>query len=355
MKNVNLADLVRPNIRALEPYSCARSEFKGEAQIFLDANESPYGVYNRYPDPLQEQVKEKIAKIKGVRPSQIMLGNGSDEPIDLIYRIFCRPGVDNVVAMCPTYGMYKVAADINDVEYREAMLVEETFALLPERMLALADENTKAMWVCSPNNPTGNLIAPEAIETLLDNFGGILVIDEAYIDFSSKPSWLKRLDEFPRLIVLQTFSKAWGLAGVRCGMAFASEEIISIFNKVKYPYNISVLTQKAVSDALDDPWNSVGHAGFLVQERKRLEECLSNLPIVEHVYPSDANFLLVKVKDTDATYAALLGKGMVTRNRNKVKLCHGCLRITVGNDNENDAIICDLLALGPEDHFWVGL
>lgn len=346
MQTVNLKDLVRPNIWALEPYSCARSEFKGEARFFLDANENPFGEYNRYPDPLQVALKEKIAKIKGVRTSQIMLGNGSDEPIDLIYRIFCRPGVDNVVAMCPTYGMYKVAADTNDVEYREAMLEEETFALLPEKMLALADQNTKVMWVCSPNNPTGNLISPEAIETLLNGFGGILVVDEAYIDFADSPSWLKRLDEFPRLIVLQTFSKAWGLAGLRCGMAFASEEIIAIFNKVKYPYNINMLTQKAVSEALDNARLVDGRARYLVGERKRVAECLTMfIDCVEHVYPSDANFLLVKMTNADAAYAHLLERGVVTRNRNRVKLCGNCLRITIGDDNENDVLIAGLVAV----------
>lgn len=346
MPNVNLKDLVRPNIWALEPYSCARNEFKGEAQFFLDANENPFGVYNRYPDPLQTGLKERIAQIKGVRPAQIMLGNGSDEPIDLVYRIFCRPGVDNVVAMSPTYGMYKVAADTNDVEYREATLEEGSFALLPEKMLALADANTKVMWVCSPNNPTGNLIAPEAIQTLLEGFGGILVVDEAYIDFAGSPSWLKRLDEFPRLIVLQTFSKAWGLAGLRCGMAFASEEVIGIFNKVKYPYNINMLTQKAVSEALDQAWQVEGRAAYLVSERKRVAECLTRIDCVEHIYPSDANFLLVKVKDADATYASLLEDGIVTRNRNRVALCGGCLRITIGSDNENDAMLAGLIGMG---------
>ena len=342
MKQFDLTALVRPNIMRLEPYSCARSEFKGEARVFLDANENPYGEpYNRYPDPLQTEVKAKIATIKGVRPTQIMLGNGSDEPIDLIYRIFCRPGVDNVVAIEPSYGMYRVAADTNDIEYRTALL-SENYQLSADALLAKADANTKVAWLCSPNNPTGNILNRDEVRKVIENFGGIVVVDEAYIDFASEGSWLSELDRYPQLIVLQTFSKAWGLAGVRCGMAFASEDIIAIFNKVKYPYNINILTQQKVSQALDDVARKDREVSILLAERAKLIAEFSKLPMVRHIYPTDANFILVKVDDATATYNALLTKGIVTRNRNKVTLCAGCLRITVGTPEENEELILQL-------------
>ncbi len=342
MKPFDLTSLVRPNIMRLEPYSCARSEFKGDARIFLDANENPYGEpYNRYPDPLQTEVKDKIAALKGVRPEQIMLGNGSDEPIDLIYRIFCRPGVDNVVAIEPSYGMYRVAADTNDVEYRTALLSED-FQLSADALLAKTDEKTKVVWLCSPNNPTGNILNRDEVRKVLENFGGIVVVDEAYIDFASEGSWLSELDKYPQLIVLQTFSKAWGLAGVRCGMAFASEDIIAIFNKVKYPYNINILTQQKVSQALDDVAHKEREVNILLSERAKLIKEFGKLPMVRHIYPSDANFILVKVDDATATYNALLAKGIVTRNRNKVTLCGGCIRITVGTPEENEELLRQL-------------
>lgn len=329
----------------LEPYSCARSEFKGEARVFLDANENPFGApFNRYPDPLQISVKEKIAKLKGVRPTQIMLGNGSDEPIDLIYRIFCRPGVDNVVSIEPSYGMYRVAADTNDVEFRTALLTED-FQLDAESLLGKTDQNTKVAWLCSPNNPTGNLLNETEIRKVIDGFDGIVVIDEAYIDFASCGSWLTELDNHPRLIVLQTFSKAWGLAGVRCGMAFANEEIIDIFNKVKYPYNINILTQQKVSEALDNAKRKDDEVATILSERKRLMSEFSQMGIVKHIYPTDANFILIKVADATATYEALLASGIVTRNRNKVSLCAGCLRITVGTPAENTELIEKLKTL----------
>ncbi len=341
----DLSQLVRPNIMRLEPYSCARSEFKGEARVFLDANENPFGApFNRYPDPLQISVKEKIAKLKGIRPTQIMLGNGSDEPIDLIYRIFCRPGIDNVVSIEPSYGMYRVAADTNDVEFRTALLTED-FQLDAESLLGKTDQNTKVVWLCSPNNPTGNLLNETEIRKVIDGFDGIVVIDEAYIDFASCGSWLTELDNHPRLIVLQTFSKAWGLAGVRCGMAFANEEIIDIFNKVKYPYNINILTQQKVSEALDNAKRKDDEVATILSERKRLMSEFSQMGIVKHIYPTDANFILIKVAEATATYEALLASGIVTRNRNKVSLCAGCLRITVGTPAENTELIEKLKTL----------
>lgn len=339
-----LKDLLRPNIASLEPYSCARSEFKGEARVFLDANENPYGDYNRYPDPLQVEIKEKLAKIKGVRPSQIMLGNGSDEPIDLIYRIFCRPGVDNAVAIEPTYGMYHVQANINDVEYRPVTL-DEGYTLNADKVLAATDSNTKVVWLCSPNNPSGNLLAEAEILKIIDGFGGMVVVDEAYIDFAETKGWIGELDKHPRLIVLQTFSKAWGLAGLRCGIAYASEEVIGYFNKVKYPYNVNMLTQKAVSEALDNYEGMSERLSILMSERTRLIESLRSLPIVRHIYPTDANFVLVKFDDANAVYNGLLGDGIVTRNRNKVTLCQGCVRITVGTPKENDELISKLKTL----------
>ncbi len=344
MNNSELKDLVRPNIMRMAPYSCARSEFKGDARVFLDANENPYGVYNRYPDPLQVAIKEKIAALKGVRPGQIMLGNGSDEPIDLIYRIFCRPGVDNVVAIEPSYGMYRVAADTNDVEYRTAMLSAD-FGFDADALLSEADSNTKVAWLCSPNNPTGNSLPEAQVRKVLEEFGGIVVIDEAYIDFASQPGWLQELDSHPRLIVLQTFSKAWGLAGVRCGMAFASEEAISIFNKVKYPYNVNTLTQEEVGRALDRADDVRRRVNEILAERDRVVKGLESLKIIRHVYPTDANFVLVRVDDADAAYRALLADGIVTRNRNRVSLCAGCIRITIGTPAENDELLSKLKAL----------
>lgn len=341
----DLSQLVRPNIMRLEPYSCARSEFKGEARVFLDANENPFGEpFNRYPDPLQTHVKEQIARLKSVRPTQIMLGNGSDEPIDLIYRIFCRPGIDNVVAIEPSYGMYRVAADTNDVEYRTAFLTED-FQLDAEGILGKTDQNTKVVWLCSPNNPTGNLLKETEIRKVIDGFDGIVVIDEAYIDFAEGGSWLRELDKNPHLIVLQTFSKAWGLAGVRCGMAFANEAIIDIFNKVKYPYNINILTQQKVSEALDNAKRKEDEVATILSERGRLISEFEQMKLVKRVYPTDANFILIKVDDATATYEALLASGIVTRNRNKVSLCSGCLRITVGTPAENTELIEKLKSL----------
>lgn len=337
-----LKDLVRKNIWELKPYSCARDEFKGEASVYLDANENPYGApYNRYPDPRQIALKEKISKIKGVPADQIMLGNGSDEPIDLIYRIFCEPGVDNVVAIEPTYGMYGVCADVNNVEYRPIKL-DDKFDINGRETITAVDEHTKVMWFCSPNNPTGNLLTRNKLAFMCYNFPGIVVIDEAYADFSSQESWLKTLNQFPNLIVLQTFSKAWGMASVRCGMAFASKQIIELFNKVKYPYNINLLTQQFVSERLDHEDEMKQQVQQILAERSRMAEELQKLDCVETVYPSEANFLLVKVDDAELRYDQLMMSGVIVRNRNKVQLCEGCLRITIGTPEENKELLYNL-------------
>lgn len=337
-----LKDLVRKNIWELKPYSCARDEFKGEASVYLDANENPYGApYNRYPDPRQIALKEKISKIKGVPANQIMLGNGSDEPIDLIYRIFCEPGVDNVVAIEPTYGMYGVCADVNNVEYR-AIKLDDKFDINGRETITAVDEHTKVMWFCSPNNPTGNLLTRNKLAFMCYNFPGIVVIDEAYADFSSQESWLKTLNQFPNLIVLQTFSKAWGMASVRCGMAFASKQIIELFNKVKYPYNINLLTQQFVSERLDHEDEMKQQVQQILAERSRMAEELQKLDCVETVYPSEANFLLVKVDDAELRYDQLMMSGVIVRNRNKVQLCEGCLRITIGTPEENKELLYNL-------------
>ncbi|MDR2622004.1 MAG: histidinol-phosphate transaminase [Dysgonamonadaceae bacterium] len=339
---MNLKFLVRKNIYHLKPYSCARDEFQGIASVHLDANESPYNQeFNRYPDPLQHTLKEKIAEIKKVRPSQIMAGNGSDEAIDLVFRIFCEPETDNVVAMEPTYGMYKVAADINNVEYRPVLL-EENFRLNASKLLAATDIHTKVIFLCSPNNPSGNLMNREEMQAIVQNFNGIVVIDEAYIDFSTEPTWLKDLDKYKNLIVLHTFSKAWGLASLRCGLAFASEEIIALFNKVKYPYNVNSLTLNKVLDELNYGNRKNAWIEMILKAREPLAEALKTIPIIEKIYHSDANFLLIKVRDADKTYRFLTEKGIIVRNRNKIPLCDNCLRITVGTPDENSALISAL-------------
>lgn len=333
---MDLTKVIRPNILALAPYSCARDEFKGEASVYVDANESPYnnGV-NRYPEPLQPEVKALLAPLKGVRTTQIFLGNGSDEAIDLVYRIFCRPAVDNVVAISPSYGMYQVCADVNDVEYRAVPLTDD-FQLNKEALVAKKDENTKVLWVCSPNNPTGNAFALADIEWLLNAFSEqIVVIDEAYIDFSSQPSLLTVLDKYDNLIVLQTLSKAWGQAAIRCGIAYASEAIIAYFNNVKYPYNVNLLTQQQAVKVLSNPEKQRRQVEEILSQRVVLQELLESLPCVKQIYPSDANFLLVKVTDANAIYLYLQQKGIIVRNRNKVQLCGNCLRITVGTPEEN--------------------
>ena len=338
--NFELQKFVRPNIWALEPYSCARDEFKGmDAHVFLDANENPYNdPINRYPDPLQEKLKERLAPLKGVRPSQIFLGNGSDEAIDLVYRIFCNPGKDNVVAIAPTYGMYRVCADINDVEYRGVPLTED-WQLDTKALLKACDARTKVIWLCSPNNPTGNDFPREAIHEVLTGFLGIVVVDEAYCDFSAQVPFRSLLDNYPNLIVLNTFSKAWASAAIRLGMAFASEEIISLFNKVKYPYNVNLLTQEKALALLSDLGTIDAWLAQIRREREHVLPALAELPIVLKVFPTDANFVLVRVTDANRIYRYLIEKGIVVRNRTRVQLCKDCLRITIGTRQENNELL----------------
>ena len=336
-----IKDLTRPNIWSLAPYSSARNEYSGHvAHVFLDANENPFnGPYNRYPDPLQEELKERISSIKNVPAENIFLGNGSDEAIDLVYRCFCEPKKDNVVAICPTYGMYEVCADINDVEYRKVLL-DEDYQIKAEKLLAACDANTKAIWICSPNNPTGNNINNEEIEKVIEQFDGIVVVDEAYIDFSNQKSFKRYVsNDNYNVIVLQTMSKAWGSAAIRLGMAFAKEDIIGIFNKVKYPYNVNALTQEQAMKRLNDPQAVSQWVSILLQERGRMVEAFAELPICEKVYPTDANFFLAKVEDAQGTYDYLVEKGIIVRNRTRITLCNNCLRVTIGTREENNELL----------------
>ena len=335
-----MQELVRKNIRALQPYSCARDEFRGrEAHVFVDANESPFNTgYNRYPDPLQEEIKSLLAPIKNVHPDEIFLGNGSDEAIDLVYRVFCEPRVDNVVAMAPSYGMYEVCANINDVEYRKVLL-DENFRLHADAMLSAVDDHTKVMWICSPNNPTGNDMDRKEVKRLLDEFPGILVVDEAYIDFSSLRSLRELVRLYPRLIVLNTFSKAWASASVRLGIAFAQSEIIALFNKVKYPYNINLLTQQYALELLRNGEKVQRWTNDVKREREIVVPALKEVRCVVKVYPTDANFVLVKVTDAVRIYNYLVDRGIVVRNRNNVQLCGNCLRITIGSKEENNEVL----------------
>ena len=332
---------VRPNIAALKPYSTARDEYKGTIGIYLDANENPFeNGYNRYPSTtLKAQVRGTIAQKKGVDPARLFLGNGSDEAIDLLFRIFCRPGVDNVISIAPTYGMYSVCAAINDIEYREVML-DDNFALPVDKLLAAADAQSKLLFVCSPNNPTANAYSREQLITLVQQFPGIVVVDEAYIDFSSVPSMVELIDEYPNLIVLQTLSKAYGLAGLRMGLAFAHERIISIFEQVKYPYNIGADTLALAQRLLATDITS--QVQTLIAERERVAAALSTLPYVEKVYPSDANFLLVKVEHSRELYEYLIARELIVRDRSRTPGCEGTLRITIGTPEENDRLLAEL-------------
>ena len=336
----SLKELTRPNVWALRPYSSARDEYSGvEASVFLDANENPYNTpNNRYPDPLQRELKALIAPLKGVKEENIFLGNGSDEAIDLIFRAFCRPGIDNVVAIDPTYGMYQVCAEVNDVEYRK-MLLDVYYQFKASSLLSAIDENTKAMFICSPNNPTGNSLCRKEIESLLKKFDGLVVVDEAYIDFSSSESLLKDLEQYPNLIVLQTFSKAWGCAAIRLGMAFASPEIIAIFNKIKYPYNVNRLTQEEAIKVLHKPEQIKEWVNVLLEERARVMDEFVKLPCCVRVFPTDANFFLAKVYEATQIYDYLVSEGIIVRNRTNVALCNDCLRITIGTKEENDALL----------------
>ena len=334
-----LQELVRPNIWALSPYSSARDEYSGhDAHVFLDANENPYnGPLNRYPDPLQRELKALISKNKEVPESHIFLGNGSDEAIDLVYRCFTRPGIDNVVAIEPTYGMYRVCADINDVEYRPVLL-DNHFQMSAAKML----EATKVIWICSPNNPSGNLIDPDEVEMVIEGFEGIVVVDEAYSDFAPGKPFRTKLRHYPNLIVLNTMSKAWGCAAIRLGMAFASAEIIGLFNKVKYPYNVNALTQERALEMMQSPYEVEKWVKLLLQERIRVMESFSILPICQKVYPTDANFFLARMTDAPAIYDYLMREGIIVRNRSRVTLCDNCLRVTIGTKTENSQLLAAL-------------
>lgn len=339
----NLDNLIRANIKTLKPYSSARDEFSGEAKVFLDANENSLGSpltkwYNRYPDPHQQAVKLQLSKIKGIAPEHIFLGNGSDECIDILFRCFCEPGKDNIIICPPTYGMYEVSANINDVEIRKAPLLPD-FQLDLVHLENLIDANTKIIWLCSPNNPTGNSLNRTDIEMVLNNFNGIVVVDEAYINFAQQKSFVQELVEYPNLVVLQTLSKAWGLAGLRLGMAFASQSIIELMNKVKPPYNINQATQELVLKALEEVGQVNDMIKILVDMRGALAEVFESMPTVEKVYPSDANFILVKIKDARKIYDFLLTKGIVLRDRSNVALCEDCLRITIGSEKENTVLV----------------
>jgi len=338
-KAVDILALVRKNILSLKPYSSARDEFTGEAEIFLDANENPYpSPYNRYPDPLQRKLKEKIATIKHVDPSQIFLGNGSDEAIDLLIRAFCEPNRDSILITDPTYGMYSVCAGINAVNVRQLLLTRD-FDLDINAFSGAYDDKTKIIFLCSPNNPTGNLLNRDKIVEVLLNFPGLVVIDEAYIDFAKTQSFIQELDQFPNLVVLQTFSKAWGLAGLRLGMCFGPEPLISVLNKIKYPYNVNIATQEIALSALDHEQKKDSWVKDILIERAKLIKDLQSLSTVECIFPSDSNFVLVRVKDAPGSYRYLTEHGIIVRDRSRVSLCNNCLRITVGTPDENKSLI----------------
>lgn len=339
---MNITELIRPNIKNLAAYSSARSEFKGKADVFLDANENPFDTgMNRYPDPLQWAVKEHISQLKSVPIENIFLGNGSDEVIDLLIRIFCEPREDEILLLPPTYGMYKVSADIADVAQREVSLTKNFQPDVPA-ILAKANKNSKLLFVCSPNNPTGNNMEEGKIHELCAKFSGIVVVDEAYIDFSSQESFSQQLDQYPNLVVMQTFSKAWGMAGIRLGMAFARKEIIDLLNKVKPPYNVNQLTQKVALEALQQYDEQQKMVSEILTERKQLEKMLKELSFIREVLPSDANFILIRVADPNGLYQYLVEEGIIVRNRSKVHLCEGGIRITVGLPAENEKLLAAL-------------
>lgn len=336
----SLESLLRPNIKALTPYSSARDDFKGVAEVYLDANENPLAEpFNRYPDPYQLKLKAMVGDIKGIAPQHIFLGNGSDEPIDLLFRAFCDPGIDNVVSIDPTYGMYQVSAEINNVAIKKVALTAD-FQIDVEGVLNAVDGKTKMIWLCSPNNPTGNCLKREDILKLINTFSGIVVVDEAYIDFAPNQSFLGELDKYPNLVILQTFSKAWGMAGLRLGMAFASTPIIDILTRIKYPYNLSILTQQTVLDLLvknrneKDKWVKI-----LLKERDLLINQLSEITQIIKIYPSDSNFVLVKMDKAREVYNYLCDNRIIVRDRSKVRLCDNTLRITVGTNEENRRVV----------------
>ncbi len=338
-----LDQLVRKNIWDLAPYSSARDEYSGkEAHVFLDANENPYNEpYNRYPDPLQRDLKKQLSRVKGVPEDMIFLGNGSDEAIDLAYRVFCEPGRDNVVAIAPSYGMYQVCADINNIDYR-TVLLDEHFDITADRILAACDDHTKIIWLCSPNNPSGNSLNRDEMLRVVSEFQGIVVVDEAYIDFARQLSLRPELPKHPNLIIMQTLSKAWGSAGIRLGMAFAASEIIAIYNKVKYPYNVNMLTQEQAMKIVSDPFTVDKWVKTLLSERSRLIQAFMELPVCEHIFPTDANFFLARVTNAQKIYDYLVDSGIIVRNRSRVQLCANCLRITIGTRTENTELIAAL-------------
>lgn len=336
---MELNKLLRKNIQTLKPYSSARDEYTGEAMVFLDANENPFNEpYNRYPDPLQKELKERIAALKEIEAQHIFLGNGSDEPIDLLIRAFCEPGIDNIITLNPTYGMYQVAADINNVEVKQISL-NETFDLDNDLVLDAIDNNTKIIFLCSPNNPTGNSLDPEKMISLISQFKGLVVIDEAYIDFAPGKSLLPRLAEFPNVVILQTFSKAWGMAGIRLGMAFASTAIIDVLNKIKYPYNLNILTQQKALELIQNIDEMKRWVKLIIAERIKMADLLKDYPFVVKIYPSDANFLLVKMFDAKGIYDYLVERGIIVRDRSKIHLCEDSLRITMGTSEEDNLLL----------------
>jgi len=349
----SIEKLLRPHILGIKPYSSARDEYSGKEGVFLDANENPYGsltgeAFNRYPDPYQLEIKEKLSFIKGVRPTQIFLGNGSDEAIDLLMRAFCIPGKDNIILLPPTYGMYEVSASINDIETKKINLTQD-YQLRPKVILAAVDYHTKIIFICSPNNPSGNKMKRQDIRAILEGFEGLVVVDEAYIDFSDEPSFTNELLEFPNLLVMQTFSKAWGMANLRIGMAFASEEIIRILNLIKPPYNISGLTQQKVLESLEQAFKIQDVVQRVLKEKDRLSKALEKLPFVSHIYPSNANFILVKMTGAKKIYDHLINDLIIVRDRSKVVLCEDCLRISVGTNEENNVLIKELEKYVSED------
>lgn len=349
MKIFDINKIVRPNVLKMEPYSSARDEFEGSANIFLDANENSLGSlagegYNRYPDPRQTPLRVKVAELKGVKPEQVFFGNGSDEPIDLLYRAFCQPNIDRVILLPPTYGMYKVQANINETPIDEVLLTSD-FQLDTDAILKAVKPESKIIFICSPNNPSGNLMKQQDVIKIIENFNGLVAVDEAYIDFANSVSFTTLIEKYPNLIVLQTFSKAWGLAALRLGMAFAQKPIIDILCKIKYPYNINILTQNAVYEALTKVKEKDAMVNEILEGRKWLEKELPKITKVQKVYSSDANFILVKIDKAAEVYKILVDKGIVVRNRSNVKLCDDCLRITVGTEKENKELISTLTKL----------
>jgi histidinol-phosphate aminotransferase len=336
---MELFKLLRKNIQTLKPYSSARDEYTGEAMVYLDANENPFNEpFNRYPDPLQKELKKKISKLKNISEEHIFLGNGSDEPIDLLIRAFCEPGIDNIITINPTYGMYQVAADISGVELRKVSLTTD-YDLNTTAILKAVVKNTKLIFLCSPNNPTGNSLEKEAILELVQKFDGLVILDEAYIDFAPGKSLLPEIDSFPNLVILQTFSKAWGMAGIRLGMAFASKEIIGVLNKIKYPYNLNVLTQQKALELLEQKEIVENWVQFLIAEREKMAILFAEFPFVVKVYPSEANFLLVKMHDAVGIYNYWVDEGIIVRDRSRIHLCENSLRITIGTPQENESLI----------------